>query len=1060
MSKNKARTQDTPPPAPAPPPDAPSVESKEEFFDHQSGAFFRRVDWSAFWTAFLVSLAAYVYTLAPTVTLEDSGELAVASDYLGVPHPPGYPIWTLLSWFFQWIFHFVTYYGQPNPAWSVGLMSAFFGALACGTLALLVSRSGADMLRGMKQVTDALGLSTETLLCWTGGVASGLLLAFSPVLWSQSVIVEVYSLNAFFLVIILLLTYRWMCRPKDDQVLYVTAFVFGLGLTNHQTLLFVAVALLAAIWFRDRALFRDCLAVLFIAVGGFLLWKASTAIGGENPNPEAVRSARMTELLAFLFLVAPIGLFLIERKLMTEWKRVLLVIACTALGLSFYAYMPFASEQNPPMNWGYPRTMEGFKHAISRGQYEKVTLSNIFGNPKLFMEQLGSYFYDLRGQFSAPIALIGIFPFFFIGKLNRRMREWFITTLWAFVSLSIVLVIFLNPKLDIQTLFIQRVQLIQSHAVYALWLGYGLIAGLTLAEVLFLRFRWFRIAGIAGLALGPVALGLIIATTGGLQGGGTVMEHLQAQPLAYLAWFALIAALLAGEWLLAQKRGTHVTGIALAALLPLVLIWKNGFDEEQITVVGGAEQNGHDFGWQFGNWQLCGAQAILQEISEEERAAYPNPDYPPEMETNAIFFGGTDPGRFVPTYMIYSAKVRSDVYLITQNALADNTYMSVMRDLYGDTIWIPSQQDSNYAFQQYVQDVQAGRIPAGAAVSFQDGRVSVQGVQGVMMINGILARMIFEANKHKHAFYVEESYVIPWMYPYLEPHGLIMKINSEPMPSLTPEMVKNDRDFWDWYTRRLMGSSRFTRDVVARKTFSKLRSAIAGLYAARRMFDEAEHAFKQAIDLYPLSPEANFRLADVYMQLRRFADARVIIEEFLKQDPGNDKVGEFLTQIRNTESADTRRRELEQLFAQQQATIEHAFELADLYLKLNLVPHFEQLTRRIVDDENLPPELLLRVGQMYANAHRYDLLVVALQKYVKREPANPRIWIDLAAAQIQIQQTNEAMASLKQAIALGGEPVRDIARNDRRFDAVRQNPQFAALVPTLQANFPLPLPGM
>jgi len=54
-----------------------------------SNAFFTRTDWLAFASSFLITLAVYVYTLAPTVTLEDSGELAVASDYLGVPHPPG-----------------------------------------------------------------------------------------------------------------------------------------------------------------------------------------------------------------------------------------------------------------------------------------------------------------------------------------------------------------------------------------------------------------------------------------------------------------------------------------------------------------------------------------------------------------------------------------------------------------------------------------------------------------------------------------------------------------------------------------------------------------------------------------------------------------------------------------------------------------------------------------------------------------------------------------------------------------------------------------------------------
>ncbi|MBU0676481.1 MAG: DUF2723 domain-containing protein, partial [Verrucomicrobia bacterium] len=562
------------------------------FFDHQTGRFFRRVDWAAFWTSFIVSFGVYVYTLAPTVTLEDSGELAVAADYLGVPHPPGYPIWTLLSWLFQWVFHWKKYLGYPNPAWSVGLLSAFFGALACGTLSLLISRSGADMLRSIRKMTDVLGIETESLICWAGAVAGGLLLAFSPVLWSQSVIVEVYSLNAFFLVIILLLTYVWMCRPKDDKVLYITAFVFGLGLTNHQTLLFVAIALLAAIWFRDRRLFRDCFAVMCVAIAFFLFWKVGSMDG--ELNPDALREKHLKQIMAVLFLVTPIGLFFIERRLMTEWKRVMFLALLAALGVSFYAYMPFSSEQNPPMNWGYPRTQEGFKHAITRGQYERITPSEIFGNPKKFAEQVGAYFRDLRGQFTLPIALLGIIPFFFLRKIDRRGRGWVITTVWAFLSLSIILVIFLNPQLDIQTLFIQRVQLIQSHAIYALWIGYGLVFGLAFAETL-------------------------------LGGRGV----------------------------------TKFVGVGLVVLLPLVMIWDNAYNEERVRVVGGVEQNGHDFGWQFGAWELEGARQINKELKETE-PPLPNPDYPVPMETNAIFFGGTDPGRFVPTYMIYSAKMRSD----------------------------------------------------------------------------------------------------------------------------------------------------------------------------------------------------------------------------------------------------------------------------------------------------------------------------------------------------------------------------------------------------------------
>ncbi len=1083
----------------------PGPQAGGDFFDRQSGPFFRRIDWLAFWLTFLVSFGVYFYTNAPTVTLEDSGELAVASDYLGVPHPPGYPIWTLVTWFFQWVFHWVRYFGEPdgnltlvlrslkgvfdggglqghpNPAWSVGLCSGFFSALSAALLAQLVSRSGGDLLRGITKTTEILGIRQEAVISCVAGVTGGLLFAFSPVLWSQATIVEVYGMNAFFMALVLLLIYRWMCRPHEDHTLYIMAFVFGLGLTNHQALLFMAPALLAAIALRDTALFRDSIAGAFWLIAAALFVLAHRM--GAVTSPEAIRNKQILFVVALIFLASPIALFLIERRLMTEWKRMFILVAAAGLGLSFYAYLPFASEQNPPMNWGYPRTPEGFIHAVSRGQYEKIDPAANFREaitrPLYFGKMLEDVIVDPTGyvsvvaQFTWVISLFAVFclvaipsvliyhrvrrernrqealtrtallwfgalaalslvPLLFIAlftlafpipapfivvlcgipigvilislsdwfaedKLGSGVR-WMITTFVTFHSLTVIFLIFQWPKLDVQTLFIGRVQYIQSHAIWAMWISYGLI---------------FAIA--------------IVATA--LRGNRAVI---------YLSCGATLA-------------------------LSSVPVLKNAYDDTFIQLVGGAEQNGHDFGWQFGAWQLQGAGAILAEIPEEERAAFPNPDYPPAMTTNAVFFGGTDPGRFVPTYMIYSAHYRSDVYLITQNALADNTYMNVMRDLYGDHIWIPSQQDSNFAFQKYVEDVRAGRIQAGADVSFEGGRVSVQGVQGVMTINGILARMIFESNKNLHDFYVEESYVIPWMYPYLTPHGLIMKINRDPVPDLAPETIRNDREFWDWYTKRLLGNPKFSRDVVARKTFSKLRSAIAGLYAYRRNFEEAGYAFQQAIDLYPISPEANFRLADIEMQQFRFSKAREVIEAFLKEDPGNDRVGEFLVQIRTLEALDNRRRELEPLMAQG-ADINIALELVDVYRRMNIMHLFENLSMNIIRQENLPPALILKVAEMFAEMQRGDLLATALERYLQKEPSNPRIWLDLAGVQAQLQRSADSIRNLRKAIELGGDAVRDMARKDRRFDPVRESQEFRALVPTVKSRLDLPvnlnLPGI
>ena len=1176
-----------PPPAEAPAPAAPAV------------PFFRRADWAAFWTVFAVSFGVYFHTLAPTVTLEDCGELAVASDYLGVPHPPGYPIWTLATWFFQWIFHWVKYYGQPdsswalvarsfadlftpgsaghpNPAWSVGLCSAFFGAMACAVLAMLVSRSGADMLRGVRRFTDVLGESTETLFCWVGGVAGGLILAFSPVLWSQSVIVEVYALNAFFQVLVILFLYRWMARPKDVRWLYWMAFAFGLGVTNHQTLLFLALALVAGVLVRDRDLFRD-----FVIVGAGLAALVAVNIWATETDHQAWKWTQGPGSPAFwiysvLAVAIPVaGAFLLPRGRTVCWTVLLL-----ELGLSFYLYLGFAAEQNPPMNWAYPRTWEGFLHAVGRGQYERIRPMDVFSF--YFVEQVGIYLQDLRRQFGLPILLAGLLPFAawrvnaggrrlsafhpalalsaaavllslleealrrqglpagdlsvrgviwayrlltalvavigaaglfsavaaylrslsrsaaaldrpdrwtalallglaavivafaarwavvaiggyllllavvdrllsrprgddagpflaagllgaaalglvhidlqilrhvftpglsgiergalfaflvathafagLVAALTRRPWEmdlevspehqrWLLATMAGFVAVSIIFLTILNNAMDVQTQFIGRVQFIQSHAVYALWLGYGVVFAAIFVEMLARGRRWAR------------------------------------------------------------------TVVAAAGLLtPGLLLWKNAFDDQHIALFGGAEQNGHDFGWQYGSWQLEGAPAILRDLDPAERAAYPDPDYPPPMEKDAIFFGGTDPGRFVPTYMIYSADVRPDVYLITQNALADGMYMNVMRDLYGDRIWIPSAVDSNLAFQQYVEQIRSGQIQAGADVSFKDNRVSVQGVGGVMQINGLLCKAIFDRNKFRHAFYVEESYIIAWMYPYLEPHGLIMKINAEPI-ELTPAAIRRDRAFWDWYSRRLLDNRRFTRDIVARKTFSKLRSAIAGIYTHRGLFAEAEYAFRQSIALYPLSPEANFRLAEVYLKQNRIDAAIEVIENLGRQDPHNDKVADFARQLHGMARVQARIGELERVKATGRVPIEQALELTELYARSLAARPLEEMVASFCAQADTPASVLVRVGQICFDARRADLLERVLRTLTQRQPGDIRAWIDLAAVQVNLNRMDDALASIHSAIEHGGEPVRDHLRTDARFQALRMSPEFQRLVP-------------
>src|SRR5258708_4752557 len=95
---------------------------------------FDQGDWLSFWLTTCCVATVYFYTLAPEVTLEWSGTLSTGAMYASGPAPPGFPLWTLYAWMFTKLVPFSTI------AWRIAVSSAVAGALACGMIALTVSR--------------------------------------------------------------------------------------------------------------------------------------------------------------------------------------------------------------------------------------------------------------------------------------------------------------------------------------------------------------------------------------------------------------------------------------------------------------------------------------------------------------------------------------------------------------------------------------------------------------------------------------------------------------------------------------------------------------------------------------------------------------------------------------------------------------------------------------------------------------------------------------------------------------------------------------------------------
>lgn len=229
--------------------------------------------------AALAALTAHVSTLAPTIGFGDSPELSAAALSLGVPHPTGYPLLMLIGHGFSRIVAF------GDPAWRLNLLCALLTAGAVGLSAAFVQR-----------------LTGRAVAGWVAGLA----VAFSPAVWANANLFEVYALHLLFVAGLLLLWLRYEQAPTAPR-LRALVFVAGLSVTHH-LMIGLVLPILAASVLRHVRRFA-------------------------HPG-ELVRLS-----LAFLL---PLGVL---------------------------AYLPLAALANPVVDWGDPSTPMRFWAHVTARQY-------------------------------------------------------------------------------------------------------------------------------------------------------------------------------------------------------------------------------------------------------------------------------------------------------------------------------------------------------------------------------------------------------------------------------------------------------------------------------------------------------------------------------------------------------------------------------------------------------------------------------------------------------------------------------------------------------------------
>ena len=176
-----------------------------------------------------VSLTVYLLTCARTVTLVDSGELILACASLGVAHPPGFPLYTLVG-------HLFSLLPVGSVAFRIAAMSSFFAAVAAALLALVVGEVvGWARRRESRDHREAL------VVGGAASVGAGLTFAFSATLWSYATVAEVYSLTLALLTAAVWLMLRWRRAGAAGPLPWPVGLLLGLGIGVHHVTVILAV---------------------------------------------------------------------------------------------------------------------------------------------------------------------------------------------------------------------------------------------------------------------------------------------------------------------------------------------------------------------------------------------------------------------------------------------------------------------------------------------------------------------------------------------------------------------------------------------------------------------------------------------------------------------------------------------------------------------------------------------------------------------------------------------------------------------------------------------------
>jgi hypothetical protein len=377
---------------------------------------------------FIIAFLTYFITKAPTVSFWDCGEFIACSHILGIPHPPGTPLFVLIGRIFVLLPLF------REIAVRINFISVLTSAVTVWLSYLLIVK----VIRGwFGEHPDGL----NRLIAYLGGAVGALILTFSDTFWFNAVEAEVYGLAMLMMVLICYLGLCWAedhDRGKSGRYLVLIVYLAFLSLGVHMTVFLTMPVLFLFIIMVDKEKLKD-----------WRLWLTGIVFFLVTFALEPFLLALAALLLFFGALAFSIG------RGRAAWGFVLALVVMATVAYSVQLYIPLRSACDPSIDENDPENWNRFKYFLERKQYGQTSMvEKMFHRRGTWANQFGTHrhmgFWGyFREQYGSPdLTSLGFLPFVLggLGAWESLRRRHKVGTFLVLITLvcSIGLVLYMN----------------------------------------------------------------------------------------------------------------------------------------------------------------------------------------------------------------------------------------------------------------------------------------------------------------------------------------------------------------------------------------------------------------------------------------------------------------------------------------------------------------------------------------------------------------------------------------------------------------------------------------